>query len=134
MDLVAENQNTLTLLVGSIAAMSFVAGGIGVMNIMLVGVTERIHEIGIRMATGARQRNILQQFLTEAVVVSALGGVIGVVIGVLVGWLLDAFGMAIVFSVPVMVAAFVFAAGIVLSFGLAPALHAARQDAVFTLT
>ncbi len=134
LDMVSETQNTLTLLLGSIAAISLLVGGIGVMNIMLVSVTERIHEIGIRMATGARQRNILQQFLTEAVVVSALGGVIGVVIGVLVGWLLDAFGMAIVFSVPVMVTAFVCAAGIGLVFGFAPALKAARLNPVEALS
>jgi len=134
LDMVSETQNTLTLLLGSIAAISLLVGGIGVMNIMLVSVTERIHEIGIRMATGARQRNILQQFLTEAVVVSALGGVIGVVIGVLVGWLLEAFGMAIVFSVPVMVAAFVCAAGIGLLFGFAPALKAARLNPVEALS
>ncbi len=134
LDMVSETQNTLTLLLGSIAAISLLVGGIGVMNIMLVSVTERIHEIGIRMATGARQRNILQQFLTEAVVVSALGGVIGVVIGLLVGWLLDAFGMAIVFSVPVMVAAFVCAAGIGLLFGFAPALKAARLNPVEALS
>jgi len=134
LDMVSETQNTLTLLLGSIAAISLLVGGIGVMNIMLVSVTERIHEIGIRMATGARQRNILQQFLTEAVVVSALGGVIGVVIGLLVGWLLDAFGMAIVFSVPVMAAAFVCAAGIGLLFGFAPALKAARLNPVEALS
>ncbi len=134
LDMISDTQNTLTMLLGSIAGISLLVGGIGVMNIMLVSVTERIHEIGIRMATGARQRNILQQFLTEAVVVSALGGVIGVVIGVLVGWLLEAFGMAIVFSVPVMVAAFVCAAGIGLLFGFAPALKAARLNPVEALS
>lgn len=134
LDMVSETQNTLTLLLGSIAAISLLVGGIGVMNIMLVSVTERIHEIGIRMATGARQRNILQQFLIEAVVVSALGGVIGVVIGVLVGLLLEAFGMTIVFSVPVMVAAFFCAAIIGLLFGFAPALKAARLNPVEALS
>ncbi len=134
LEMVSETQNTLTALLGSIAAISLLVGGIGVMNIMLVSVTERIHEIGIRMATGARQRNILQQFLTESVVVSALGGLVGVVIGVLVGWLLMLFGMAIVFSVPVMVVSFVCAAGIGLLFGFAPALKAARLNPVEALS
>lgn len=134
LDMVSETQNTLTLLLGSIAAISLLVGGIGVMNIMLVSVTERIHEIGIRMATGARQRNILQQFLTESVVVSALGGVVGVVVGILVGSLLEWLGMAIVFSVPVMVASFVCAAGIGLLFGFAPALKAARLNPVEALS
>ncbi|OBX35559.1 macrolide export ATP-binding/permease protein MacB [Halomonas elongata] len=134
LDMVSQTQNTLTVLLGSIAAISLLVGGIGVMNIMLVSVTERIHEIGIRMATGARQRNILQQFLTEAVVVSALGGIIGVTVGLLVGGLLIWLGMAIVFSVPVMVAAFLCATLIGLLFGFAPALKAARLNPVEALS
>ncbi|EKF74779.1 ABC transporter ATP-binding protein/permease [Alcanivorax hongdengensis A-11-3] len=134
LDAVSATQNTLTMLLGSIAAISLLVGGIGVMNIMLVSVTERIHEIGIRMATGARQRNILQQFLTEAVVVSALGGIIGVLLGVAVGLLLQLFGMPILFSVPVMIAAFLCAAVIGLVFGFAPALKAARLNPVEALS
>src|SRR5690606_2404648 len=80
-DTVSETQNTMTWLLGSIAAISLLVGGIGVMNIMLVSVTERTREIGIRMATGARTRHILQQFLIEALVVSAIGGLIGVALG-----------------------------------------------------
>ena len=87
-----ETQNTLTILLGSIAAISLLVGGIGVMNIMLVNVTERTREIGVRMATGARMRDILQQFLTEAVAVSALGGLIGVAAGLGAAALIAALG------------------------------------------
>ena len=96
-----ETQNTLTILLGSIAAISLLVGGIGVMNIMLVNVTERTREIGVRMATGARMRDILQQFLTEALAVSALGGLIGVAGGLGAAALIGALGTPVqVFRVP----------------------------------
>ena len=133
-DAVSETSNTLTVLLGSIAAISLLVGGIGVMNIMLVSVTERVHEIGIRVATGARTRNILQQFLTEAVVVSALGGVIGVALGVLIGLAVTVMGMSAVFSIPTMALAFTCAAGTGLMFGFAPALKAARLNPVEALS
>lgn len=132
-DAVSETQNTLTVLLGSIAAISLLVGGIGVMNIMLVSVTERVHEIGIRMATGARTRNILQQFLTEAVVVSALGGVLGVALGVTVGLISAALSMPAVFSATTMLLAFASAAGTGLIFGFSPALKAARLNPVVAL-
>lgn len=130
----SATQNTLTILLGSIAAISLLVGGIGVMNIMLVSVTERTREIGIRMATGARTRNILQQFLVEAVVVSAMGGVVGVLAGVGVGALIGALAMPVQFSVPIMVLAFACAAGTGLVFGFAPALKAARLNPVVALS
>ncbi|MBI4182788.1 MAG: MacB family efflux pump subunit [Proteobacteria bacterium] len=132
-DTVSQTQNTLTVLLGSIAAISLLVGGIGVMNIMLVSVTERTREIGIRMATGARMRNILQQFLTEALVVSSVGGVIGVLGGLGVGVALAALGTPIQFSLPPVVLAFgcAFATGLV--FGYAPARKAARVDPVVAL-
>ena len=128
-----DAQNTLTILLGSVAAISLLVGGIGVMNIMLVSVTERTREIGIRMATGARMRNILQQFLTEAVVVSALGGVLGVLGGIAVGMIISAFGTPVVFTVPPILLAFGCAAATGLVFGFAPALKAARLDPVVAL-
>lgn len=129
----SETQNTMTVLLGSIAAISLLVGGIGVMNIMLVSVTERTREIGIRMATGARTRDIMQQFLTEAIVVSGLGGVIGVLGGVTVALVIQAVGMPIQFSGGVIALAFGCAAMVGLVFGFAPAHKAARLDPVVAL-
>ncbi len=130
----SEAQNTLTILLGSVAAISLLVGGIGVMNIMLVSVTERTREIGIRMATGARMRNILQQFLTEAVVVSGLGGVIGVVGGVVTALIISAFGMPVEFTLLPMALAFAVSVATGLVFGFAPAMKAARLDPVVALS
>ena len=132
-DTVSETQNTLTLLLGTVAAISLLVGGIGVMNIMLVSVTERTREIGIRMATGARMKNILQQFLIEALVVSALGGVIGVALGLASAALIERFGTAVEYSLAPVVVAFscAFLTGLV--FGYLPARKAARLDPVAAL-
>jgi macrolide transport system ATP-binding/permease protein len=130
---VSESQETFTLLLGSVAAISLLVGGIGVMNIMLVSVTERTREIGIRMATGARQSDILQQFLAEAIVVSCVGGVIGIIVGLGVGQLLMLFGTPITFTVAPMVTAFACAATTGLVFGYAPARKAARLNPVAAL-
>ncbi len=130
----SETQDTLTVLLGSIAAISLLVGGIGVMNIMLVNVTERTREIGVRMATGARTRDILQQFLSEALAVSALGGVIGVLAGLGCAWLVGAMGTAVQFSLYPVLLAFgcAFATGLV--FGYMPARKAARLDPVVALS
>ncbi len=128
-----EAQDTLTIFLGSMAAISLLVGGIGIMNIMLVSVTERTREIGIRMATGARQRDILQQFLSEAIVVSAIGGVVGVVVGVGAGLTIQAFGNPIAFTAAPMVLAFGCAAATGLIFGYAPARKAAKLDPVVAL-
>lgn len=132
-DTVSETQNTLTILLGAVAAISLLVGGIGVMNIMLVSVTERTREIGIRMATGARMRNILQQFLIEALVVSALGGLIGVVLGLSAAALLAYFDTPIKYSPLPVVLAFGCAFATGLMFGYLPARKAARLDPVTAL-
>ncbi len=132
-DSVSETQNTMTILLGSIAAISLLVGGIGVMNIMLVSVTERTREIGIRMATGARMRNILQQFLIEALVVSALGGAIGVVFGLGTAALIEAFGTPVRYALAPVLLAFGCAFATGLLFGYLPARKAARLDPVVAL-
>jgi macrolide transport system ATP-binding/permease protein len=128
-----ETQNTLTVLLGSVAAISLLVGGIGVMNIMLVSVTERTREIGIRMATGARMRNILQQFLTEALAVSLLGGAIGVAVGLAAAAVIGEFGTPVKYSIGPVLLAFgcAFATGLV--FGYLPARKAARVDPIVAL-
>ena len=134
METAAETQNTLTFLLGSIAAISLLVGGIGVMNIMLVSVTERVREIGIRMATGARQLNILLQFNTEALVVCSIGGVLGVAGGLLVAWISSLFGRPVEYSVMPVVLAFSSAFFTGLLFGYLPARKAARLDPVVALS
>ncbi|MCB1649677.1 MAG: MacB family efflux pump subunit [Pseudomonadales bacterium] len=133
LDTVSASQDTMTMLLGSVAAISLLVGGIGVMNIMLVSVTERTREIGIRMATGARQTDILSQFLSEAIVVSGVGGLIGVGLGVGVGLLMQSFGVAIKFTSTPMILAFCSAAATGLIFGFTPARKAARLDPVVAL-
>jgi macrolide transport system ATP-binding/permease protein len=129
-----ETQDTLTLLLGSIAAISLLVGGIGVMNIMLVSVTERTREIGVRMATGARRFNILLQFNSEAAAVCTLGGVIGVLVGLAVAAAFAAFGKPVVYSPGPVALAFgcAFATGVV--FGYLPARKAAELDPVVALS
>jgi macrolide transport system ATP-binding/permease protein len=129
----SESQKTFTLLLGSVAAISLLVGGIGVMNIMLVSVTERTREIGVRMATGARQSDILSQFLAEAIVVSCFGGIIGVTLGVAVGLVLERFDVSIYFSSTPMLLAFTCSVTTGLIFGFAPARKASQLDPVVAL-
>ncbi|WLH93094.1 MacB family efflux pump subunit [Pseudomonas sp. FP453] len=130
----ARTQNTLSLMLGSIAAISLLVGGIGVMNIMLMTVRERTREIGIRMATGARQRDILRQFLTEAVMLSVVGGLFGIALALLVGGVLVLAEVAVQFSLVAVLGAFGCALVTGVIFGFMPARKAARLDPVKALT
>jgi len=135
LETVAATQNQFRLLLASIGGIALLVGGIGVMNIMLVSVTERTREIGVRMATGARQRDILTQFLSEAIVVTAIGGIIGVALGIGAGMLIEAWSdVEVVFSTEPMLLAFGCAAATGVIFGFAPARKAARLDPVVALS
>ena len=125
---------TMALLVGAIASISLVVGGIGIMNIMLVSVTERTREIGIRMAIGARGRDILLQFLTEAVTLSLLGGALGIVLGFFAAHFISSkTGWPTLISPMSVVIAFVFSAAVGIFFGFYPARKASRLDPIDAL-
>ena len=124
----------LTMLLGAVAAVSLLVGGIGIMNIMLVSVTERTREIGLRLAIGALEREVLLQFLIEAVVLAALGGVIGIVLATGASIGLSRFmDVPFVFNPGVNLLSFVFSAGIGVLFGYFPARRAARLDPIEAL-
>jgi putative ABC transport system permease protein len=129
-----QASHTLSLLLASAASISLLVGGIGIMNIMLVSVTERTREIGIRMAIGAKGRDILTQFLIEALTLSVAGGAIGIVLGVgssrLLAWKAQ---WPIVLSPAAVVLAFVFSAAIGIFFGFYPARKASRLDPIEAL-
>jgi putative ABC transport system permease protein len=133
----AQATQMMTVLLGSIASISLLVGGIGIMNIMLVSVTERIREIGLRMAVGAREKDILIQFLTEAIVLSLMGGLIGIAVGVGTSKLLKNIKMfaslKTVVSVDSCLLAFFFAAAIGIFFGFYPARKASRLDPIEAL-
>ena len=135
LETVAATQNQFRLLLASIGGIALLVGGIGVMNIMLVSVTERTREIGVRMATGARQNDILAQFLSEAIVVTAIGGLIGIALGLGAGYVIEASSeVNVVFSTEPMLLAFGCAAATGVIFGFAPARKAARLDPVVALS
>jgi putative ABC transport system permease protein len=124
----------LTAFLSAVAAVSLLVGGIGIMNIMLVSVTERTREIGIRLAIGARERDVLLQFLIEAIVMSALGGVVGVLIGLAGSAVIaGALKLPFVFQPGIVIVAVAFAAIVGVTFGFFPALRAARLDPIEAL-
>jgi putative ABC transport system permease protein len=129
-----ETMRTLSILLGSVAAISLVVGGIGIMNIMLVSVSERTREIGIRMAVGARARHVLGQFLMEAVVLSVAGGALGIALGVAASRLIATIaGWPVAVNVSSVALAFGFAGFVGVFFGYYPARKAARMDPIEAL-
>jgi putative ABC transport system permease protein len=129
-----EGTNTLTSLLASIAAVSLLVGGIGIMNIMLVSVTERTREIGVRMAVGAKPRHILAQFLVEALTLSVAGGVVGVALGLFAGQrLATQFNWPLLIRTDIILVAVGFSALVGVGFGLYPARKASRLDPIEAL-
>jgi putative ABC transport system permease protein len=130
----AEGTKTMTTLLNAIAAISLAVGGIGIMNIMLVSVTERTREIGLRMAVGAKPRNILMQFLVEAMTLSTMGGLVGLALGVVCSKVIaSSFGWNTLVRPDVVVAAIVFSGLVGVGFGLYPAYKASRLDPIDAL-
>ena len=133
-DTLSSTMGVLTNLLGAVAAVSLLVGGIGIMNIMLVSVTERTREIGLRLAVGALENEVLLQFLIEAVVLSALGGVIGIIIATGASYLLSGvMGVPYSFDLSINVLALVFSAAIGVLFGYFPARRAAQMDPIEAL-
>lgn len=133
---IESTTQTMTLLVSMIAVISLIVGGIGVMNIMLVSVTERTQEIGVRMAVGARQSDIMQQFLIEAVMVCFIGGLLGIALALSIGALFDrvSSNFSMIFSATSIIAAFTCSTLIGVLFGFLPAKNAAKLDPVVALS
>ncbi|MGH7462480.1 MAG: ABC transporter permease, partial [Longimicrobiales bacterium] len=133
-DLADQAGQVMTMLLASIASVSLLVGGIGIMNIMLVSVTERTREIGIRMAIGATEEDVQSQFLIEAVVLSLIGGAVGIAVGLGVSYLItDLLGWAVLISPLAIVIAVVFSAAVGIFFGYYPARKAARLDPIEAL-
>ncbi|MBN1983106.1 MAG: ABC transporter permease [Chitinivibrionales bacterium] len=129
-----QTTQVFTLLLGSIAAVSLIVGGIGIMNIMLVSVTERTREIGIRLAVGARSSDIMVQFLVESVVLSMIGGVVGIIAGISIAQLVTmVFSLTTHVSAVVIIMAFLFSGAVGIFFGLYPAQRASRLNPIEAL-
>ena len=130
----AQSADVMSLLLGAVASISLLVGGIGIMNIMLVSVSERTREIGIRMAVGARPSNVRAQFLTEAVVLSLLGGAIGILSGVGTSkFISSALSWPTIISINSIITAVGFSAGVGVFFGFWPAWKASNLDPIDAL-
>jgi len=129
-----RTKSIFNIVLGAIASISLIVGGIGIMNIMLASVMERIKEIGIRLAIGARKRDVIMQFLSEATIISVIGGLIGIVLGVLIAKGITRFAdiLTIVSPMSIMIS-FVVSATVGIVFGIMPARKAAQQNPVESL-
>jgi putative ABC transport system permease protein len=133
-DIATQTQRVMNLLLGSIASVSLIVGGIGIMNIMLVSVTERTREIGVRMAVGATEADVRRQFLVEAVTMSMVGGIVGIVSGLIGSWAIAKFiGWPTLISGSAIAIATAVAAGVGIIFGIYPAWKAAQLDPIEAL-
>jgi putative ABC transport system permease protein len=133
-DMLTSTTTIMTMLLGAVAGVSLLVGGIGIMNIMLVSVTERTREIGIRLAIGARRGDVLLQFLVEAVVLASLGGLIGVILALLATWsLAGMIGIPFIPDVSIIFLSFVFSAAVGVAFGYFPARRAATLNPIEAL-
>lgn len=133
LDTMSSVSNTLSLLLGGISGISLIVGGIGVMNVMLVSVTERTKEIGIRKALGAKRRDILIQFLGESLMLCILGGTIGVTLGLIIGKILQIFGFDFSATSTVVIISFASSAVIGIAFGIFPAYKASKLNPIEAL-
>ena len=134
MDTMSSVSDTMTMMLGGIASISLLVGGIGIMNIMLVSVSERTKEIGIRKAIGAKRRDVLLQFLIEAVVLSGVGGIIGIIIGVGVGKMLSTLlSLTVTFSSSILALSFLFSLFVGVVFGVFPANKASKLNPIQAL-
>lgn len=132
---VSKITETMSILLAAVAAISLLVGGIGIMNIMIVTVTERRQEIGIRKALGANQKDIMQQFLIESASITVIGGILGIIFGILISLVLEYIkGMSFALSFQACIVSFVFSLFVGIFFGINPALRAAKLDPVVALS